>query len=289
MEFHQLRYFVAVARHRSFTRAAEAEGVAQPSLSQQIQRLESEIGAPLLDRLGRTLRLTEQGEVLLKHAEQILRQIAETRSHLESLQLGIRGRLRIGAIPTILPYYLAPRLPAFSAAHPDVDLRLTEDITARLIERLQSGDLDLAIVALPIGAQDIVASELFREPLLLAVPRGHRLAETPAADLKDVRQERLLLLRHGHCFRDNVLTACTRAKADFHSVFESDQFSSIFALVAAGFGVSIVPEMAAPDARDCALLPLAAPALRRVGYLRARRHSATRTEKAFIAWLRKTA
>jgi LysR family hydrogen peroxide-inducible transcriptional activator len=234
------------------------------------------------------LRLTQYGEVLLKHAEEILHQLSETKAELAGLQDGIRGRLRVGSIPTVLPYYLAPRLARFSDSHPDVDVVLSEDITTRLIEKLQSGDLDLAVVALPVSAPDVVASELLREPLLLAIPPGHRLAQTGSADLKEVRHERLLLLRQGHCFRDNVLTACTRAKADFHSVFESDQFSSIFALVAAGFGISIVPQMAAADARECALLPLATPGVRRIGYLRARRHNPTKTERAFVTWLRKS-
>ncbi len=286
MELHQLRYFCAVVRAGSFTRAAEQERIAQPSLSQQIRKLETELGVPLFERLGRVTRLTPFGEALLGEATAILRHVAGAESAIASLQDGVRGRLRVGAIPTILPFFLAPRLGEFRELQPDIEVILSEDMTGRLVERIQSGELDIALAGLPLKNPDIVCSELFREPLLVAVGRNHRLARAASVDLADVRHERMLLLKDGHCFRQDVLTACTRAKIEFHSIFESDQFASIFPLVASGFGVSLVPSMAAGHAKDCKILPLAKPAFRRIGYVQARQRFASKPKQAFIAWLR---
>jgi LysR family hydrogen peroxide-inducible transcriptional activator len=286
MEMNQLRYFCAVVRAGSFTRAAEQERIAQPSLSQQIRKLETQLGVPLFERLGRTTRLTPFGEALLVEATAILQHVSGAESAIAALQDGVRGRLRVGAIPTILPFLLAPRLGEFRDLHPDIEIMLSEDMTRRLIERIQSGDLDIALAALPIKNPDIVCSELFREPLMVAVGRNHRLARGGPVDLAEVRHERMLLLKDGHCFRQDVLTACTRAKIEFHSIFESDQFASIFPLVASGFGVSLVPTMAASQAKDCKILPLVKPAFRRVGYVQARQRFASKPKQAFIAWIR---
>ena len=256
MELRQLRYFCAVARTGSFTRAAEQERIAQPSLSQQIRKLEGDLGVPLFERLGRSTRLTLFGEALWAEATAILQHVADAESSIGSLQEGVRGRLRIGAIPTILPFFLAPRLGEFRDLHPGVDIELSEDMTRRLVERIQAGELDIALAGLPLKNPDIVCSELFREPLRVAVGRKHRLAAAESVDLSDVRDERMLLLKDGHCFRQNVLTACTQAKIEFHSIFESDQFASIFPLVASGFGMSLVPEMAWGHAEGCKILPL---------------------------------
>jgi len=286
MEFHQLRYFCTLARTGSFTKAADEEGIAQPSLSQQIRRLEAAVGAPLFVRLGRSVQLTVHGETLLPHAKRILQDITDGRNDLAHLEEGTRGPVRVGVIPTILPYLLAPHLGEFAQLYPEVELRLSEDTTQRLVERLQSGDLELAILRLPVRNRDIVVSELLREPMLMAVAKNHRLAKERAVDLREMYRERLLLLKEGHCFREDMLTACTRARAEFHSVFESDHFGTILPMVAAGAGVTLVPQMAASQAVNCAVIALAKPQIRRVGYARIRSRMASKPLKAFIAWLR---
>ncbi|MGA7906080.1 MAG: LysR family transcriptional regulator [Candidatus Sulfotelmatobacter sp.] len=286
MELHQLRYFCAVVRAGSFTRAAEQLGIAQPSLSQQIRALEEQIGTPLFERLGRSIRLTSCGEALSQRAINILQQVAEAQSSLNDLQKGVCGRLHVGVIPTILPYLIAPRIGEFLRRFPEVDLQLTEDTTPRLIEQLQAGDLDLAVSGLPVRNPDVICSELSREPLFLAVAATHPMARKRAADLRELRGQRLLLLKEGHCLRDDVLMTCSRAKAQLHSVFESDQLASIFQLVRAGFGVTVVPAMAAAHAVDCSLVPLRGNNFRRIGYLRAKRHFVSRPMREFIVWLR---
>lgn len=286
MEFHQLRYFCTVARTGSFTRAAEELGITQPSLSQQIRALEQKIGYQLFERLGRSIRLTEYGERLRQPAVNILNQVAEAKSSLANLQDGVRGKLRVGVIPTIMPYLIAPRIGGFLTRFPEVDLQLSEETTSRLLEGLQSGDLDLAVSGLPMRNPDIVCSELTREPLFLAVAANHPLAREKAIDLPCLRSERLLLLKEGHCLREDVLMSCRRAKAELPSVFETDQLASIFQLVKSGFGVTVVPAMASSHATGCKLIPLQGNNFRRIGYLRARRHFVSKSMRAFTGWLR---
>ncbi len=246
MEINQLRYFCAVASTGSFTKAAEQEDIAQPSLSQQVRKLEREIGSPLFERLGRHNRLTPYGEALLPQAQSILRQIAEAEACVTNLRQGVQGRLRIGVIPTILPYWLAPRLGEFAAQFPDVDLQLQEATTQRLIESLQAGELDAAVASLPVQSPDIVCSELFRESLCLAVSPHHSFAD----------------------------------------VFETDQIASIFPLVSTGFGISLIPAMAAAHASGCKIVPLERGSFRRIGYLRANHHFVSKPMKEFFSWLR---
>jgi LysR family hydrogen peroxide-inducible transcriptional activator len=286
MDIHHIRSFCAVARTGSFTRAAEELGIAQPSLSQQIRTLEKQIGTPLFERLGRSVRLTPFGEALREPALGILQQVAMAENSLANLRDGVRGRLRVGVIPTILPYLIAPHVGEFLKRYPDVDLQLIEEATPRLIEQLQSGDLDIAITGLPVKNPDLICSELFREPLFLAVANDHSLAKKPAVDLRELENEPFLLLKEGHCLRDSVLTACTRAKTQFRSIFETNQLESIFQLIKSGFGVTLVPAMAAADAADCVFVPLKGGNSRRIGYLRARRHVVSKPMRELIAWLR---
>jgi LysR family hydrogen peroxide-inducible transcriptional activator len=271
---------------QSFTRAAEEEGVAQPSLSQQIQKLEAEVGAPLLLRLGRSVRLTEFGEAFLPKAGTVLRELEEARRAIDNLQDEVQGKLMVGVIPTVMPYFLAPRLASFATQCPNVELRLTEDVTPRPLERLQTGELDLVVASLSIRNPDLLWSELFRDPMCLVVAPTHPLASVTVAEWTALRSERLLILKEGHCFRDQILTACTRRGAHIKAIFESDQFSSIFPLVASGFGVSIIPEMAAPLATGCRVVPLGPASVRKIGYFRNRRGISSKAVKAFVSWLR---
>jgi LysR family hydrogen peroxide-inducible transcriptional activator len=286
MEIHQLRYFCAVARTGSFTKAATQEGVAQPSLSQQILRLEEDLGSKLFDRLGRGIKLTEFGHALLPQAAEILRQVNTARASMETLRLGVGGRLAVGCIPTITPYFLAPNLGEFARQYPEVELRLIEDITPNLVGLLQSGEIDVAVVSPPVKNPDIVCSDLFRERIVVAVGKGHRLAREASVSLPDLREEKMLLLKEGHCFRDNALTLCNRGGLHLLSIFETNQFSSILPLVAEGFGISLVPQMAARTSTGCKYLELEREAFRRIGYMRVRQHALGSAQKAFISWLR---
>ncbi len=289
MDLRQLRYFVAVAAAGGFTRASAELGIAQPTLSLQIQRLEESLGVPLFERLGRGVRLTAAGELLLQHARELLRGVSEARQCLQALSRKVCGRLSVGAIPTVLPYWLADRLPQFRRRFPEVELRLVENLTDRLVQGLREGDLDVAVVGLPLRQPDVVCAEILREPLFAILPPEHPLARQAEVDPRQLRELPLLLLREGHCFRQKVIALCGRSGLMPAAVFESDQLESIRSLVAAGFGASLLPAMAASRTHGCAIVPLAGEPVRRIGYARMRRKYHSPAVAAFTDWLRSIA
>jgi len=175
MEMHQLRYFLAIAATGNFTRAAEQCHVSQPSLSQQIIKLEEEVGHKLFDRMGRRVQLTDAGRLLLEHARTVLTTVENATRQLRETRGQGFGRLAIGVIPTIAPYLLPRALAAFTRANPHVELIIQEDYTARIIDGLSAGELDIAIAALPITDDNLVVEVLGTEPLLLVLPKGHPL------------------------------------------------------------------------------------------------------------------
>lgn len=285
-DLRQLEYFCAVARTGSFTKAAEDLGIAQPSLSEQIARLEQGFGAALFERLNRRVELTPLGEAILGKAQALLEDAAALPDHFERAREGVHGPLRVGAIPTILPYFLAPLLKDFTLRFPDVDLHLREGTTTELIDQLLEGMIDLAILSLPVQGAGLVMRELFRDPLFLAVPNHHPLAASEKVQLRRVSLERLLILKDGHCLRDETLAVCDRARARFSSHFEAEQFLTIFELIRAGFGVSIVPEMARSLSEGCKLIEIEPKASRRVGYVRLQRRYLSKALEAFTGYLK---
>ncbi len=286
MELHQLRYFCAIVDTGSFSRAARQTHVSQPSLSQQIRKLEDELGARLFDRLGRTVRLTEIGQTFLPRARAVLHELEAARGDLAQQRDSLGGSITIGVIPTVAPYLLPPHLTTFSRKFPEAKISIVEEITPVLLERLRAGTIDLAVLALPIRGNEFESFPILTEPLFAAVPKSHRLARTKALALKDLRLEPFLLLRDGHCFRENALTACDRARIHPQIVFESGQFSSLLSMVAAGMGVSIVPEMAIDKKSLCTYIRLADDhATRTIGAVRLRGRSFSRVHNAFLSLL----
>jgi LysR family hydrogen peroxide-inducible transcriptional activator len=287
MELHQLRYFCAVAETGSFSRAAEQSHVSQPSLSQQIMKLEGELGARLFDRLGRSVRLTDLGKTFLPRARAVLRELEAARGDVVEHKASIGGPLNVGVIPTVAPYFLPPRLTSFSKRFPEARLTVLEEITPVLLERLRSGSIDVAILALPIRGHEFEAFPLLTERLFAALPPKHKLAKRRSLPLSDLRAEPFLLLRDGHCFRDTAVAACDRARLHPQIIFESGQFSSLLSMVGAGMGVSIVPQMAVEKTSRCRYVPIAdAEASRTIGAVVLRGRSLTRTHSAFLAHIR---
>jgi LysR family hydrogen peroxide-inducible transcriptional activator len=244
MEMHQLRYFVAVARTGSFSRAAEQCHVSQPSLSQQIQKLERGLKQKLFDRLGRRVMLTAAGRLLLDHATVILSEVDDTTRRLREGDDERGGHLSIGAIPTIAPYLLPPALERLLAAKPDVELSIHEGVTQQLLAATVGGDLDLAIVALPINEERLHVEPLFSEPLYLAMPRRHRLARRKDICVDELQTERFILLDEMHCLGDQVLSFCNANGCQPRIACRSAQVTTIQLLIAQGQGVSLLPEMA---------------------------------------------
>ncbi len=287
MELHQLRYFCAVAETGSFSRAAEQSHISQPSLSQQILKLEDELGARLFDRLGRSVRLTELGKTFLPRARAVLRELEAAKGDVVEGKEFTGGPITVGVIPTVAPYFLPPRLTAFSRKFPQVRLTIVEEITPVLLDRLRSGTIDVAILALPIRGHEFDAIPLLTERLFAALPKKHKLTSRHSLSLKDLRAEPFLLLRDGHCFRDTAVAACDRARLHPQIVFEKGQFSSLLSMVGAGMGVSIVPEMAIEKKSPCRYIRIADDqAVRTIGAVILRGRSLTRAHNAFLAHLR---
>ena len=287
MEIHQLRYFCAVAETSSFSRAAVRTHVSQPSLSQQILKLEDELGARLFDRLGRSVRLTELGKTFLPRARAVLRELEAAKGDVNERKDSVGGSICIGVIPTIAPYLLPPHLTFFTRQFPQARLAVVEEITPVLLERLRASSVDIAILALPIRGNEFETFSLFTERLFAALPKGHKLARHSSLSLKDLRAEPFLLLRDGHCFRDTAIAACGRARLNPQIVFESGQFSSILSMVGTGMGVSIIPEMAIDNRQACRYVRIAdSEATRTIGAVVLRGRSLTRVHLAFLSRLR---
>ncbi|MFQ3592067.1 MAG: LysR family transcriptional regulator [Gemmataceae bacterium] len=243
MEMHQLRYFVHLARIGNFTQAAEECCVSQPSLSQAIAKLERHLGCPLLERLPRGLRLTEAGRRFLLRAEQILR-LADEAQRVVADQ-SEAGRLVIGAIPTVAPYFLPAVLGRFAQAHPRDRLEVIERPTEQLLELLALGELDLALLALPVSGENLCVEMLFSEELLVCLPDKHPLATHREIALETLAKEPFVLLHEAHCLTSTTRSFCARHDIAPLVTARIHQLATVQELVRLGQGVSLVPAMAA--------------------------------------------
>jgi LysR family hydrogen peroxide-inducible transcriptional activator len=287
MEFHQLRYICAIADTASFSRAAERCQVAQPSLSQQVLKLEEDLGAKLFDRLGRSVRLTEAGRAFLPHARAIVAHMESARTSVAVQRADLRGKVAVGVIPTIAPYLMPRATAAFAKKYPEARLRIVEATTPVLIEGLRTLSIDLAILALPLRHKDLELFPLRREPLFAVLPKDHPRADAASIALRELRGSSFVMLRDGHCFRDLSLNVCAQARVTPRIAFESDQFSSVLGMVAAGVGVTIVPEMAVDRNAGCRYVPLSdARATRTIVAAVLRGRSFNRVQEGFLAAIR---
>jgi LysR family hydrogen peroxide-inducible transcriptional activator len=287
MEFHQLRYVCAIAETGSFSRAAERCRVAQPSLSQQVLKLEQDLNAKLFDRLGRSIRITEAGRAFLPHARAILSQMEAARSSVADKSADVRGSVAVGVLPTIAPYLMPRYTAAFAKKYPEAKLRIVEATTPVLVESLRNLSIDLAILALPLRHKDLELFPLRTEPLFAVLPKNHPRAGVTSLALADLRGAPFVMLRDGHCFRDLSIAACARARVTPRIAFESDQFSSLLGMVAAGVGVSLVPEMAVDRNAGCRYVRLSdTRATRTIAAAVLHGRSFNRVQQAFLAGIR---
>jgi LysR family hydrogen peroxide-inducible transcriptional activator len=242
MELHQLQYFVKVAELGSFTRAAEQCFVSQPSLSQQIIKLEKELRQPLFERLGRKVLLTDAGRALYQQARQILGAVEEAR-HLCDGASG-HGKVVVGAIPTVAPYLLPPLLKQFAHDYPAAEVIVREDVTERTVEGCLAGELDVALLALPVADQMLEVEPLFEEELFLALPPGHPFVRKKRITVDDLRGEPFILLNEAHCLGEQMVSFCR--SNGFQPVMRcrSAQLLTVQELVGLGQGVSLIPAMA---------------------------------------------
>ncbi|MCR8546710.1 LysR substrate-binding domain-containing protein [Salipiger sp. P9] len=240
----QLRYFDALALHKHFGRAASACSITQPALSLQIKELEAELGVALFERGPRQVRLTHVGEEFAPRAREILRALDELGDLARASKERFVGRLRIGVIPTIAPYLLPSLIRRLNQSYPGLDLQMRETVTSRLISELSEGRLDAAIVALPVSEPSLTEVALFSENFVLIRPGEDE--GTPVPSRETLREMRLLLLEEGHCFRDQALSFCKVQSALPREMLDGSSLSTLVQMVAAGIGVTLIPEMAVP-------------------------------------------
>ncbi len=238
----QLRYFEALARHGHFGRAADACAISQPALSMQIRDLETSLGAALFERGGRQVRLTGFGDTISTRVRSILQQVDEIGELARVAGGALAGRLRIGVIPTVAPYLLPAVLRRMAAAYPDLDIHVRETLTDRLIDELSDGQIDTAIVALPVSEPAFDEFQLFTERFVLIRPADQ--ATAPVPDAAGLQDSRLLLLEEGHCFRDQALAFCNVSPPRGHDGLDGSSLSTLVQMVGAGLGITLIPDMA---------------------------------------------
>jgi LysR family hydrogen peroxide-inducible transcriptional activator len=243
MELHQLRYFVAVAETGGFSKAAKRCYITQPSLSQQIIKLEHELGQELFERLGRSVALTEAGRSLLPRARLILKEADGIKSGiLEDVHSGI-GSLSVGMIPTIAPYLLPGALGKFSEEYPKAQISVIENLTERLVKSLINLEIDLAIMSLPIDSKLIKTESLFEDPLVLALSHGHPLCGLQDIRIKDLVNVPFIALDEEHCLGEQIDSFCYEKQINPEIICRTWNLSTIQHCVSFGSGVSLVPRM----------------------------------------------
>lgn len=263
MQVQQLAYFVAVARERHFTRAAELSGVSQPSLSKQIRVLENSLGTTLLTRNRGDVALTTAGEALLPHAERILIDLEAARQAVHEVAGLRRGRVRLGATPSLCDGLLPEVLTAFHARHPGIELEISEAGSGVLTRELSQGRLDLALLIAPLRTEvpDLETTVVLTEDLVLASPRSAGLP--PTARIADLGAHDLVMFREGYDLRDVTLRAWREAGLEPRLAVEGGEMSAVLRFVEAGLGVAVVPAMALATRPALASTRLTDPALTR--------------------------
>lgn len=264
MELRHLIYFEAVARHEHVSRAAIELAVAQPAITKQLKDLERELGGgPLFERVGRRLRLTETGQVLQRHVRTILANVEATRAEMRE-RGGMRGgRVGLGAPPSVGERLLPEVLRSFHRAHPDVELRIVEGDSQALLEHLDRGTLDLAVVTLPVVQRGLALTELFSEDLVLALAREHPLASRPALRIADLVEERFMLYSPAGYIREALGQACRQAGFAPRVMLDSGSMELLLRLVEANLGVAVVPRLVTVGRDELVFLPLRDPPLTR--------------------------
>jgi LysR family hydrogen peroxide-inducible transcriptional activator len=284
----QLRYLEALAETRHFGHAAEICAITQPALSMQIKELEDELQVSLIERRKSGIELTEEGAEIVRRGRTILASVRDLLDYAKHRERLLTGSLKLGAIPSIAPYLLPAALAELQRRFPNLALHLRETITETLIRELIGGDLDLILIALPIGNPEIETLHLFDDKFLLAV-RATKGKRAKATEI--LSHERLLLLEEGHCLRDQALSFCRLVSPEARETFGASSLATIVQMVAHGHGITLLPEMAvASEVRqrsDIRLLHFSAPEPKREIGLAWRKTSPRKTEfHAFAALLK---
>jgi LysR family hydrogen peroxide-inducible transcriptional activator len=287
----QLRYLDALAATGHFGRAAEASGISQPALSMQIRELEAFLGGAVVERTAAGATLTELGREVAARSGRILALVRDLEDLGATQGAPLTGPLRLGVIPSIAPYLLPKLIAATSRAYPDLRLTVRESVTRSLMSELAAGTLDAIVASVPLGGDDFAEAPAFDDRFLLAVPAGSPHARRKPALTELIATDELLLLEDGHCLRDQALEVCSAIDPKRLRSYGATSLSTVLHLVAAGQGITFVPEMAVDASlranRDIALVPFANPAPHRtVGIAWRRTSPRERDFEALAALLR---
>jgi LysR family transcriptional regulator, hydrogen peroxide-inducible genes activator len=253
MTLTELKYIVAVARQKHFGQAAQACHVAQPTLSVAIKKLEDELGVIIFERGGLEISVTPLGARIVTQAEHVLQQTAAIKEIANQNKDPLAGPLRLGIIYTIGPYLLPRLVKTMIEQVPQMPLILQENFTVKLVELLRQGELDAAIMALPLPDQGLMVQPLYDEPFVVAVPAHHPWTSRASISSQELKSETMLLLGNGHCFRDQVLEVCpemSRFSTTGHGIartFEGSSLETIRHMVASGIGITVLPKASVPD------------------------------------------
>jgi LysR family hydrogen peroxide-inducible transcriptional activator len=248
----ELKYFVAVADHRHFGRAAEACNVSQPTLSSQLRKLEARLGVPLFERSSRRVAITSMGKRLLGHAREALRQTELLESAARAAGDPVAGPLRLGIIPTVAPYLMPLILGPLRESCPAMSIELWEDLTGPLLSLLAAQRLDAALIATDLRAgSELTGIPLYTEPFVAALPENHVLAGKSRKSARELAAD-LLALAEGNCLADQALTACGKRRGRQGArpaPFQASSLDTLVNLVAAGYGTTLIPRLAAETFR----------------------------------------
>ena len=245
MNLRDLRYLVALADERHFGKAAERCYVSQPTLSAQIRKLEDYLGVPLVERQPKRVALTAPGEKIVARARKLLQEADAIVDLAKTDRDPLAGPLKLALIPTVGPYLLPHVAARLRREVPRVKLLLYEHQTEPLLDKLRAGDLDMGVLALPVDTDGLDSMPLYDESFTLAVPANHPLADKDKVRVEDLKGEKLLLLEDGHCLRDQALEVCSRVRVSEDQDYRATSLETLRQMVAAGHGVTLLPQLAA--------------------------------------------
>lgn len=243
MNLKDLRYLVAVAEYKHFGKAAECCFVSQPTLSAQIKKLEEFLGVILIERTNKNVFITPIGQEIINKAKQIINHTDELTAYARASRNPLAGTLRIGTIPTIAPYLLPIMMPEIRESLPDLKPLLFEDQTHRIVKKMNDGELDMLILAIPVETGKLEVKNLFHEPFYLAAPTDHKLTRKKEICLDDIHDETILLLEEGHCLRDHALEFCNISQSDDELAFRATSLETLRQMVASKAGITLMPAL----------------------------------------------
>jgi LysR family transcriptional regulator, hydrogen peroxide-inducible genes activator len=264
MKLRDLSYLLAVAKTLHFGKAAALAHVSQPTLSVQLKKLEDRLGVVLIERDNKNVRLTPEGKIIAEIAQRIVQDAEAIKAYAKTVQDPHAGDLQFGIIPTLGPYLLPNMIPVLHEKFPKLSLWLHEATTEVLLEKIHNGQLDLAILALPIESENLTIIPLFSESFYFAVHKEHKLAKRKTIALADIQNENILLLTDGHCLRDQALAVCHNVHIKPKSDFKATSLETLRQMVAQGLGATLMPKLAIETANpNICYIPFAKPAPQR--------------------------